>query len=107
MLLESGAPAPLTHAHMANLVCGAGGSRAILGSAGAIIACHLAGIDKWRSIGGASGGSIPTVLLAGGVHPARVLRLTIETDFSSKLTRHASPIRILLTYFLKDNYYRI
>lgn len=107
MPLTTGAAALHAFAHDANLVCGAGGSRAILGGTGVIIAGHLAGIEKWRSAGGASGGSIPTLLLAGGVHPSKILRLTIETDFSSLLTRHASPVRMFLTYFLKDNYYRI
>jgi len=107
MSLTTGAAAPHAFASDANLVCGAGGSRAILGGTGAILASYLAGIERWQTAGGASGGSVPTVLLAGGLHPTQIARLIIETDFSSLLTRHASPIRILLTYFLKDNYYRI
>jgi len=90
-----------------HLVCGAGGSRAILGSAGAILACHIAGINKFRTIGGASGGSIPTLLLAGGLHPTKIARLLIEINFSKLLTRHAMIFRVFLAYILKDNYYLV
>lgn len=87
-----------------HLVCGAGGSRAILGSAGAILACHHAGIEKWLTIGGASGGSIPTVMLAGGVDPKTIVRTCIDVDFSSLLTRHGSLIQILFAYFMQNRY---
>jgi predicted acylesterase/phospholipase RssA len=87
-----------------HLVCGSGGSRAILGSSGAILACHLAGINNWQTLGGASGGSIPTLMLAGGVHPTKIVRYTIETDFASLLTRHGSLFQILLAYFMKERY---
>jgi predicted acylesterase/phospholipase RssA len=87
-----------------NLVGGAGGSRAILATSGAILACHQAGLSKWRTLGGASGGSIPTFMLAAGVQPAQLVRMTIEMDFASKLTRHASIFKILLAYLMKDRY---
>jgi len=90
--------------HRLNLVCGSGGSRAILGSAGTILACHLAGIDKWNSIGGASGGSIPSVMLAGGQHPAKIVRFSIDIDFSSLLTRRASLAGLLVAYVMKGRY---
>jgi hypothetical protein len=99
---EATAPVPSTRS--LNLVCGSGGSRAILGSAGAILACHNAGITNWQTLGGASGGSIPTVMLAAGVHPKDVVRNTMETDFSSLLTRHGSLYKILLAYLMKDRY---
>ena len=108
MLVESGVLVPpLKLSVEKHLVCGGGGSRAALGSTGVILACHFAGLKDWDSLGGASGGSIPTLLLAAGVHPIIVARKIIETDFTSLFARHASPLRILLTYFLKDTYYRI
>lgn len=102
---EAKAPALPTATEL-HLVCGSGGSRAILGSSGAILACHLAGISDWRTLGGASGGSIPTLMLAGGVHPTKIVRYTIETDFSSLLTRRGSMLRILIAYLMKDRYER-
>lgn len=87
-----------------HLVCGSGGSRAILGSSGAILACHFAGISNWRTVGGVSGGSIPTLMLAGSVHPSKIVRYTIETDFSSLLTRHGSLAKILRAYLMKERY---
>jgi hypothetical protein len=87
-----------------HLVCGSGGSRAILQGSGSILACHLAGLNNWRTLGGASGGSIPTLMLAGGVHPIKIVRHTIETDFSSLLARHGSLAQILIAYFMKDRY---
>jgi len=87
-----------------NLVGGAGGSRAILAVSGAILACHQAGLSKWHTLGGASGGSIPTVMLAAGVHPTKIVHMTIEMDFASMLTRHASLRQILLAFIMKDRY---
>lgn len=85
-----------------HLVCGSGGSRAVLGSAGTILACHLASLNTWRTIGGVSGGSVPTLLLAAGVHPAKIVRISIETDFSALLNRHGSLWEIIVAYLLKD-----
>lgn len=104
MSSKTEANAPVPTARELNLVCGSGGSRAILGSAGAILACHQAGISNWQTLGGASGGSIPTVMLAAGVHPKDVVRITMETDFSSLLTRHGGLFQILLAYVMKDRY---
>lgn len=87
-----------------NLVGGAGGSRAILATSGAILACHQAGLSRWRTLGGASGGSIPTVMLAAGVHPTKIVHMTIEMDFASMLTRHASLFKIVIAYVMKDRF---
>lgn len=85
-----------------SLVCGAGGSRAILGSSGAILASHAVGLNRWRSIGGVSGGSIPSLMLAAGVAPAEIVRKVIEIDFNSMLTPHASMLRIWWAFFRKE-----
>jgi predicted acylesterase/phospholipase RssA len=85
-----------------SLVCGAGGSRAILGSSGAILAAHAMGIERWQSIGGVSGGSIPALMLAAGVQPAEIVRKVIEIDFNSMLTPHANLLRIWWAFFRKE-----
>ncbi len=91
-------PTPLFH-----LVCGSGGSRAILASAGAILACQQAGI-AWETIGGNSGGATPTVLLAAGFSASAVVKFAIETDFGSLLTRHGSIGQILVAHQLRRIY---
>jgi predicted acylesterase/phospholipase RssA len=90
-----------------NLVCGAGGSRAILGSSGAILACHFAGISDWRTVGGASGGSIPTVLLAAGYSPKDIAHYCLDIDYSALLTRHGGILKVVSAYFFKDTFYRL
>src|SRR4030095_10081099 len=87
-----------------HLVCGSGGSRAILQGSGSTLACHLAGLNNWRTLGGASGGAISTLILAGGGSPTQIVPHTIETDFSSLLARHGSLAQILIAYFMKDRY---
>ncbi|HMP52714.1 MAG TPA: hypothetical protein PKD05_14265, partial [Candidatus Melainabacteria bacterium] len=49
-----------------HLVLGAGGSKAILASTGAIAAFELCGWNDWETIGGVSGGSVPAALYAHG-----------------------------------------
>lgn len=74
--------------HARHLVFGAGGTRAFLNGAGSTFACYLAGIYNWTSIGGVSGGSIPALLAAGGVHPREIVRHAVNTDFSDLLVQH-------------------
>lgn len=85
-----------------DLVLGAGGSRAILASTGVVLACHQAGLDRWRTISGASGGSIPAVMLAGGMHPTEIVRNVIDIDFVSQLTPRVSMVRVWWAFFKKN-----
>jgi len=87
-----------------HLVCGAGGSRAILASAGAVMATRFAGITEWQTIGGISGGSIPAVALAAGIDPRELMQLTVDVDFSSLVPRHATPLSTVLAFILKDRF---
>lgn len=96
--------APSPTALQKHIVCGAGGSRAILASAGAVMACKIAGITEWQSIGGISGGSIPAVALASGIDPRDIMQLTVDIDFSSLVPRHATPISTVLAFILKDRF---
>ena len=60
-----------------HLVCGSGGSRAILAGTGAILALNVAGHKKFHSVGGISGGSIPTALLALGMDSKELTRFCL------------------------------
>lgn len=97
------APSPLALPNK-HLVCGAGGSRAILASAGAIMACKIAGVTEWQTIGGISGGSIPALALAGGIDPRDIMQLTVDVNFSSLIPRHATPLSTVLAFILKDRF---
>lgn len=85
-----------------NLVCGAGGSRAILGVTGALVASHALKFEDWRTIGGVSGGSIPSLMLAAGYSPQEIARLVIEIDFNSKLTPKTHLLGLWWAFFLKE-----
>ena len=97
------APTPLA-ASRKHLVCGAGGSRAILANAGALAAFEIAGITEFETLGGISGGSIPPVLKAAGLSCAELLRFAIDVDFSSLVPRHATPISTIIAFLLKDRF---
>lgn len=85
----------------AHYVISAGGSRAILAGCGSIFASQLAGID-WQSIGGVSGGSIPAILLAAGIPPARLLKYALELDFRDKCVTTAGKVETLLAVLMKE-----
>lgn len=89
-----------------HLVCGSGGSRAILAGAGAILALNVAGHKRFKSVGGISGGSIPTVLLAAGYDAKELTHRALDIDFSSMLTRHGGILKIVLAYFMQRWYER-
>ncbi|MCB9466847.1 MAG: patatin-like phospholipase family protein [Candidatus Obscuribacterales bacterium] len=65
-----------------HLVLGAGGSKAILASTGAIAAFELCGWNDWETIGGVSGGSVPAALYAHGTRAKELVWLAHSTDFS-------------------------
>lgn len=93
--------APTTKDREFHLVCSSGGSRAILASAGVLLACEQAGIRRFKSIGGVSGGSVPTALFASGLNADQCVRQALEIDFASLLTRRASLVKILMAYFMQ------
>jgi predicted acylesterase/phospholipase RssA len=68
-----------------HVVFGAGGSKAILGAAGAIVGFDMCGFTKFATIGGVSGGSIPAALYAHGHPAAEILQLAIGADFTKFL----------------------
>jgi len=68
-----------------HVVFGAGGSKAILGAAGAILGFEMCGFNKFATIGGVSGGSIPGALYANGVSAQELLQLAIGADMTKFL----------------------
>jgi len=87
-----------------HLVCGSGGSRAILAGTGTILALSVAGQKKFHSMGGISGGSIPTALLALGMDAKELTHLALDLDFAEKLTRHSGIFKIIFAYFMQRRY---
>lgn len=85
-----------------NLVISSGGSRAILGGAGAIAGLDLAGITEWQSIGGISGGSIPALMLAGGATPSTLIKRAMECDFRSLVERKAGIVGTIIAFLMKE-----
>ncbi len=90
-----------------NLVVSSGGSRAILAGAGTIVACHLAGITQFRTVGGVSGGSIPTALLASGIAAPKLLRHAMAVDFSELVDWEAGIFGSVLAFLKKDFYEQV
>lgn len=84
-----------------HLVFGSGGSKAILGGAGAILAFEVAGIHRFETIGSCSGGSLPGIILASGLPTPATLRLVIQSDFSRLLEAKTWLPRRLLALLLK------
>ncbi len=78
-----------------NLMVSSGSIRAILAGAGAGLACQMAHLDNFATIGGVSGGSIPSLLLAAKVDPKIILDKTLELDFAKVL-----PQRETVSHFL-------
>ena len=87
-----------------HLLISSGGSRAILAGAGTILLCDHAGIKSWKSIGGISGGSLPTLLYSAGYDARASVRIALDVDFSSLLTRRGSILKILFAYMMQSRY---
>jgi predicted acylesterase/phospholipase RssA len=115
MTTDIGARNNATQTQARDLTLSAGGSRAILGGSGAVLAIdqalgpvgpQLRASTMWNSIGGVSGGSIPAAMYAGGYSAREALRHALDIDFSSKLTRHGSIVQILFAYFMQGRFER-
>lgn len=88
-------------AQQLHFLCAPGGSRAILAGAGALLLCEHAGI-VWKSLGGLSGGAIPTLLIASGMSAKAVVRLAMALDFSNLVTREKTVRQVLRAYSLRE-----
>lgn len=87
-----------------HVIFGSGGTKAILGGTGALLALELAGLKDFRSIGCASGGSIPASLLAAGVPVDKALRVIVDTDFQGLLHPRVGFLGRLLALLRKPHY---
>lgn len=100
--IVAASPVPRLASEDLHMVCGSGGSRAILASAGFIYGLHKCGLADFRTVGGVSGGSIPSLMFAAGIAPGKMVQLAVDIDFSSKLTRHGNIIQMFLAFLLKE-----
>jgi predicted acylesterase/phospholipase RssA len=106
-LVKSAQPDKPTQLHdpsEMHLLISSGGSRAILAGAGAILACHHAGLSNWKSYGGISGGSLPAVMAASGMDARTTVATALDVDFASLLTKRGSMLKIMLAYLLQGRY---
>ena len=87
-----------------HLLISSGGSRAILAGAGVILMCEHAGIKSWKSVGGISGGSLPSVMVAAGMDAKTTVKTALDVDFSSLLNRRGSMLKILFAYLMQSRY---
>ena len=87
-----------------HLLISSGGSRAILAGAGVVLACHHAGISTWKSIGGISGGSLPTVFMSSGMDAKTTVSTALDVDFASLLTRRGGMLKILFASLMQRRY---
>lgn len=94
-------PGPTRDCPELHLVLGAGGSKAILASTGAIAAFELSRFRNWRTIGGVSGGSIVASLYADGARAKELVWLAMNTDFSQLLKPNVGPLGRLWAYIRK------
>lgn len=88
---------------------GSGGSRAIVATAGSMMALHLIdqinpGRIRLKKCGGVSGGATLAAMMAAGVPIPMIVDYAIETDYQSLLTWHGSYLRIL-SAFLRQKVY--
>ncbi len=87
-----------------HLLISSGGSRAILAGAGVVLACNHAGIKNWKSIGGISGGSLPTVFMSSGMDARTTVETALDVDFASLLTRRGGMLKILFASLMQRRY---
>lgn len=106
-LLSNVEPTLETPDSQLHLVCGAGGTRAIIGCAGAVFGMHAMGMNSWASIGGISGGSVPTLLYAAGIHPRTLLRKALTTDFSQLVVKRRHMLDVIRKFLGQAQHERL
>jgi predicted acylesterase/phospholipase RssA len=87
---------------MRHLVIGGGGPRAIVTGVGSILALRRLGLNKFSTIGGISGGSLPALFAADGTHLGRLIERIVALDFSSLLKRSERGFDPLRSFALPD-----
>jgi hypothetical protein len=89
-----------------HVIYGAGGTKALVSGVGAVLAFWVAELYEWASYGGASGGTIPAILMASGRPPRDFLADVIEPEFDRVITARSGLIGQLLAIFRKYYYER-
>lgn len=89
------------HERDVHILIGTGGSRSILFGTGVLLALAQAKFRRFRSIGGVSGGSIPTVLISHNPDVSQLLERVLTTDFNKLVRRRVSLIHFL-TQVVRD-----
>jgi predicted acylesterase/phospholipase RssA len=82
-----------------HFIAGPGGCRAMLASLGALMALAYVGIRQFRSLGGISGGSIPTAFLAAGYSLEQIAEIAIALDFQSLLDEEAPMSKVMARHY--------
>jgi predicted acylesterase/phospholipase RssA len=72
---------------MRHLIIGGGGPRAIVTGVGSILALRSLGLNRFSTIGGISGGSIPALFAANGNNLSTLIKQLVTVDFTDLLKR--------------------
>lgn len=84
-----------------HVVFGSGGSKAILGGAGALLAFEIGGAHEWASVGSCSGGTLPAVYMASRKPTGEFLRMVVDLDFRTLLKAKTGFLWRLLAILFK------
>ena len=87
-----------------HLIGGPGGSRAILAVSGMLLALKYLGMDKFATIGGISGGSLPLRLLADGMSVKQIVEIAIELRFLDLLDEDAKMTDVMADHYRSGRY---
>ncbi len=82
-----------------HFIAGPGGCRALLATVGALLALRWLGVNKFETIGGISGGSIPTAFFAAGYSLEEITELAISLDFESLLEEHEAMSSVVKKHY--------
>ena len=87
-----------------HLIGGPGGSRAILAVSGMLLALNYLGLNKFATIGGISGGSLPLRLLAGGMSVKDIVAVAIELQFLDLLDEQGKMSAVMAEHYRAGRY---
>lgn len=93
-----------SHPQSIHLIGGPGGSRAILAVSGMLLALKYLGFDRYATIGGISGGSLPLRLLAGGMSVGQIVENAVELRFLDLLDADETMSAVMADHYRKGRY---
>lgn len=83
-----------------HIVGGPGATRAILAVAGMLLALRYLELNRYGTVGGVSGGSIPLALAAGGQSEERVAETAIALNFADLIEKLTPMSRVIRQHYL-------